>query len=30
MKKNNWPFYIVTAVFLVLILFPFFWILVTS
>ena len=30
MKKSNWLFYLVTAVFLVVILFPFFWILVTS
>lgn len=30
MKKSNWLFYLITAVFLVVILFPFFWILVTS
>lgn len=30
MKKTNWIFYVITAVFLVIILFPFFWILVTS
>jgi multiple sugar transport system permease protein len=30
MKKANWLFYIVTVVFLVVILFPFFWIFVTS
>lgn len=30
MKKSNWLFYLITAVFLVIILFPFFWILVTS
>lgn len=30
MKKTNWIFYLVTAIFLIIILFPFFWILVTS
>lgn len=30
MKKSNWLFYLITAVFLVIILFPFFWILITS
>lgn len=30
MKKTNWLFFLVTSVFLIIILFPFFWILVTS
>ncbi len=30
MQKKNWIFYLVTTIFLIIILFPFFWILVTS